>query len=236
MMTRTVTRTYANCPHCGQKAGQVDHITGTEAGEWSCDACGGWYLVRKVKGKVVVTKGTRQKWNEYWVFLRCDKLTVLIKHRTPTREPGDDQTEVEHLSYYLAEHTCPTNWMYAIEEMAYDGIQDNHDTFTVVKAILTQPGDDADDIMRRYININQEPQPRIDAPPAGAPDAPPAKPPPPKRARRFTVRCPSCGHTKSGTSTCVGVPGGDALDTFLANTHDCPKCRQRARGPAWVVP
>ncbi len=106
----------------------------------------------------------------------------------------------------------------------------------MVKAILTQPGDDADDIMRRYININQEPQPRIDAPPAGAPGcaAGEAATTEARAASRSGAR--SRGHTKSGTSTCVGVPGGDALDTFLANTHDCPKCRQRARGPAWVVP
>ena len=138
----TETKTYLNCPHCGERASVVDHILAGQPrsfGPWYCDECG-----RSYTGSLAAD-GTIDL--ELAAAVRTATLNLLTI--PPRDEPvylvvhggryGDDHNEGGTTAYYYDEHTCPTNWVSEVEAFILDGDSDPHGVAQFVRRVDTPP-------------------------------------------------------------------------------------------------
>ena len=135
--TIIVTQTYALCPHCGKTGSTIDHAELEWFPPWCCNHCGEWYQARKIQGCFEVRKAIPRMgiWDcvrhpDYWLILKCGDLVVIIKSsHSPPKGTETKEEWLGHLEYYYEEHTCPTNFIRGVDEIAYEGVIDNQRMF-----------------------------------------------------------------------------------------------------------
>lgn len=142
MIVPIKTDRYFTCPNGCEDKFVVEHLFGpplnrsgehgnVRAGPWNCDTCGtGWAISIALSGEVDVTKSTSERANQKrcWVILEIppQKEAIRLKVRGQYWSRCLDEETLGGLCYFYNEHTCPTNWLRDVEEIAIGEDTDPH--------------------------------------------------------------------------------------------------------------
>lgn len=143
----TEVKHYVECPYCSKSKSRVDHLfkeygSGTSFGPWYCDECGGAYKGKTKGSDIFVEKLINQRKDKCIVFLKNANVLLAVEGMY-----FDGDLDIDHLTYYYDEHTCPTNYLRC--EMVIDlddGDSDPHGIFEFVGAIPYVNLDSVDDV------------------------------------------------------------------------------------------
>lgn len=140
----TATEHFVACPHCGVKAGRVDHLFSTHLprsfGPWSCQSCRMSY-----SGTVHAPDNIElEKRDEAYVRTidllalemgDAEPILFLVgggSHRNGGKRAGSDDDGKEYL---YEEHTCPTNITQSIVRIIEGDDDDPHGLFTYLATV-----------------------------------------------------------------------------------------------------
>lgn len=134
----TETMTYVSCPHCGKRAGRIDHLFGDRLprswGPWYCDECGGAYEGTVVSPTEIAIekRDGRRKIDTLDLLMIPARAEPVYLVLNSWRWEGDEDHGKE---YFYEEHTCPTNWTDQIEAFILDGDADPHGVAQFVRTV-----------------------------------------------------------------------------------------------------
>ena len=110
-----VVKRHAKCPSCGDER-IVEHLFDRKypnSHEWYCRKCPSVFHVRVEKDKILVALSEKVTKRIVYV-LRRGELVIFVEHTRFRPEEDDYKSD----KYYYEEHTCPTNYLSNVVELA----------------------------------------------------------------------------------------------------------------------
>ena len=143
------TKRFFKCP-CGGDEWSIEHLLdGSDpkatAGPWFCKQCGvGWWIeINKGPGMTVKLKDSGRRSAKTLVIMKLDPkdmdghplylMTEGIAFEPKEGEGGEPVIDPDRDEYFYNEHTCPTNWLRSVREIAIEGDHDPHGLFRYVE-------------------------------------------------------------------------------------------------------
>lgn len=145
MKAELKTKRYVTCPNGCAHEMTVEHLLGEgpcattkdyprrRAGPWFCDDCGqGWDLEYDADSvDLTPTKGGREKMIRDWCILELPPQTEPVRFKVRGMR-FEQAIEEDNRRYFYEEHTCPTNWLRDVKEIAIGAETDPHGLWKLV--------------------------------------------------------------------------------------------------------